>query len=156
MVPRPTLTMPQSSRRNRMLMLVFGTGLAVGLHLGLLHLVLWGSWKTVLTFFLASGVYALLTYMLWRWVFPVLGGRTFGGQLVRQGLAAVAAFTILSLAIDGTSNWLAGGVGLFGVPTGNDLQITVTPAMRQHALRLYVLLPVLPVMLMALIGYHLV
>src|SRR5262249_30336249 len=156
MGPRPRLIMPPSTRRNRMLLLVFGTGLATGLHLGLLHLVLWNSWKAPLTFLLASGVFAWVTYALWRWVFPRLGGHTFGGQLLRQGTAAVVVLTLVSLTVVAIATWLSGGVGLFGVPTGREITFTITPAMRQHAVRLYVLLPVLPVGLMALIGYHLV
>jgi signal transduction histidine kinase len=156
MAPRPMLQMPPSTRRNRMLLLVFGTGLATGLHLGLLHLVLWRSWKAPLTFLLASTVFAVVTYALWRWVFPALGGRTFGRQLVRQGAVAVLVLAVVSVLVVGTATWLSGGIRLFGVPTGPDVQFTVTPTMRQHVLRLYTLLPIVPVSLMALIGYHLV
>jgi sensor histidine kinase YesM len=156
MAPRPMLKMPPSTRRNQMLMLVFGTGVATGLHLGLLQAVFWHSWKAPVTFVLASSVFAVVTYALWRWVFPTLGGRTFGRQLARQVVVAVAVFTVVSLAVVGVTTWLSGSVGLFGVPTGPDLTVTITPAIRQHAVRLYVLLPILPVGLMSLIGYHLV
>jgi signal transduction histidine kinase len=139
-----------------MLLLVFGTGLATGLHLGLLHLVLWRSWKAPLTFILASSVFSLATYMLWRWVFPVLGGRSVAGRFARQAVASVIVLGAVSVAVVGTSTWLSGGIGLFGVPTGREIDLTITPAMRQHVVRLYVLLPIVPVALMALIGYHLV
>ena len=156
MSPRPMINMPPSTRRNQMLMLVFGTGLATGLHLGLLQAVFSASWKAPITFVVASSIFALVTYALWRWIFPKLGGRTFGGQLVRQVVVALLVFTVVSLAVVGVFTSLAGGIGLFGVPTGPDLTITITPAMRQHGVRLYVLLPILPVGLLSLIGYHLV
>ena len=139
-----------------MLLLVFGTGLATGLHLGLLHLVLWRSWKAPITFVLASSLFSLTTYILWRWIFPVLGGRNVGRQIARQAVAAVVVLAALSTAVVGVTTWLSGGIGLFGTPIGTDLHLTITPAMRQHAVRLYALLPVVPVGLMALIGYHLV
>jgi sensor histidine kinase YesM len=139
-----------------MLLLVFGTGLATGLHLGLLHLVLWRSWKAPLTFFLASSVFSAATYGLWRWVFPVVGGHSFGGRLLRQVVASIVVLAAVSVAVVGTSTWLSGGIGLFGVPTGTEIHLTITPQMRQHVVRLYTLLPIVPVALMALIGYHLV
>jgi sensor histidine kinase YesM len=156
MAPRPVPYMPPSTHRNRMLLLVFGISLATGLHLGLLHLVLWRSWKAPLTFFLASSVFAVVTYALWRWVFPAFGGRRLGSQLALQAVAAIVVLAAVSVAVVGTSTWLAGGIGLFGVPTGRDIHVTITPEMRQHVVRLYVLLPIVPVALMALIGYHLV
>src|SRR5262245_58258529 len=155
MAPRPVLPMP-STRRNRMMMLVFGTGLAIGLHLGLFHLVLWHSWRAVITFVLGSSLFSLITYVLWRWVFPALGGRSFGSQLARQTVAALIVLTALSVTVVAVFSWLSGGIGLFGVPVGNDLHLTITPAMRQHVTRLYALLPVVPVALISLIGYHLV
>src|SRR5262245_24563898 len=124
MAPRPVPHMPPSTRRNQMLMLVFGTGLATGLHLGLLHLVLWRSWKAPVSFFLASSVFSLATYALWRWVFPTLGGRSFASRLVRQAVACVVVLAAVSVAVVGTSTWLAGGIGLFGTPSGREIHLT--------------------------------
>ncbi len=140
-----------------MLLLVSATGMATGLHLGLLHFLLWRSWTAPVTFVLASLVFSFVTYGLWRWVFPRLGGRTFAGQLVRQGSVTALVFATVSIVVVGVSTWLIGGpVGLFGPPGGTDLHVTITPAMRQHVIRLYALLPIIPVGLMSLIGYHLV
>src|SRR5262245_37606177 len=105
MAPRP-VPMPPSTRRNRMLMLVFGTGLAIGLHLGLFHLVLWHSWRAVITFVLGSSLFSLITYVLWRWIFPAVGGKRFGGQLARQTVAAVLVLTALSVTVVGMFTWL--------------------------------------------------
>src|SRR5215510_13390448 len=107
MAPRPMPQMPPSTRRNRMLLLVFGTGLATGLHLGLLHLVLWRSWKAPLTFILASTVFSFVTYILWRWVFPVLGGQSLPGRLVRQAVVSVLVLATVSVAVVGTATWLS-------------------------------------------------
>ncbi len=139
-----------------MLLLVLGTSLATGLHLGLLQFVLTQSWKSPVTFMLASAVFALVSYGLWRWVFPALGGRTLGRQLARQAAVSIAVLAIVSASVVGVSTWLKGGVGLFGTPTGPDIHVTITPVMRQHGVRLYALMPILPVALMSLIGYHLV
>jgi len=150
--------MPQSTRRNRMVLLVFGTGAATGLHLGLVHLVLWQSWTAPIVFTLASTVFGGVTYVLWRWVFPTLGGRTVAGQLARQAVVAGLVFAVVSaVVVWAVTSWHSkGGIGLFGTPTGADVHLTITPAMRQSVVRLYTLLPIVPVGLMSLIGYHLV
>lgn len=139
-----------------MVLLVFGTGAATGLHLGLLHLVLWRSWAAPVTFLAASMVFASITYLLWRVVFPALGGRTLMGQLVRQTTASLVAFGTLSLVVVAVAVYLLHGPSLFGAPNVSEQHITLTPEMRQNLVRLYALLPVLPTMLITLIGYHLV
>ena len=58
-----------------MTLLVFGTGAAIGLQSGLLHVFLWRSWFALVTFVGSALVFASFTYLLWRWIFPRLGGR---------------------------------------------------------------------------------
>lgn len=139
-----------------MVLLVFGMGAATGLHLGLLHLFLWRSWAAPVTFVLASFVFAALTYVLWRWVFPALGGRTLAGQLVRQTAVSLIAFSALSMIVAAVAAWFLNAPSLFGTPTAPEQHITITPQMRQNFVRLYALLPVVPTMLVTLISYHLV
>jgi two-component system LytT family sensor kinase len=139
-----------------MLLLVLGTGMATGLHLGLLHLVMWRSWTAPLTFVVASAVFALVTYGLWGWVFPRFARHGLARQMLAQGAVAAVAFAAVSLAVVATTTWLGGGVAFLGEPSGAEVQLTITPAMRQQAVRLYALLPIVPVALMSLIGYHLV
>ena len=149
--------MPPSTRRNRMVLLVLGTGLATGLHLGLLHLVLLRAWLAPVTFVVGAFVFSCVTYGLWRWVFPRLGGGTFGAQLLRQGVVTLAALSAVSVAVVAVAAAASGSPGgLFGTAGGADLHVVVTPAMRQQVTRLYVLLPIIPVALTTLIGYHLV
>lgn len=157
MAPGLVLPMQPTTRRTRMLLLVFGTAVAMGLHLGLLHMILLGAWRAPVMFVLGSLVFAGFTYMLWRWVFPVLGGSSFTQQLARQALVTTLVLAVVSVAVVGASLWLHGApTGLFGTPAGDDLHLTITPAMRQKVNRLYSLLPIIPAALMTLIGYHLV
>jgi signal transduction histidine kinase len=154
MAPLP-LGMP-TSRRNKMLLLVLGTGCATGIHLGLLHFVLWRSWAAPITFIVASLVFSAVTYALWRWVFPQLGGRTLAAQITRQGIASFAAFIAVGFLVASVGAWLLGAPSLFGIPGGAEQHITITPERRQHLARLYALLPVVPTVLITLIAYHLV
>ena len=134
--------------------MVFGTGAALGLQSGLLHLFLWRSPGALVTFFGASLIFAGVVWALWRWVFPHLGGRTLGTQVGLQVVVSCATFAALSLLITEVISSLLDAPSLFGVPTGPERQITITPEMRQMAARIYALLPIVPTVLLAVIGYH--
>ncbi len=148
--------MSSSSRRYKMLLLVLGTGAATGLHLGLLHLFMWRTWAAPVTFFLGSVIFATFTYLLWRYVFPRLGGRTLVGQLVRQTAVAILVFGTISLLVTTVAVYFLNAPPLFGVPTLPEQHLTITPQMRQNYARLYALLPIVPTVLITLIAYHLV
>lgn len=137
-----------------MMLLVFGTGAAIGLQSGLLHLFLWRSPGALVIFPTSSLVFAGVTYALWRWVFPRLGGPSFRTQVAIQVLVSAVAFSLLSLVVTEAVVRLQGAPSLFGSPTGAAEHITITPAIRQMFVRLYVLLPIVPTVMMTLIGYH--
>src|SRR5262249_60945966 len=111
-----------------MLLLAFGRDATTGLHLGLVHLVLWQSWTAQIFFTLASLVFGGVTYMLWLWVSPVLGARSFAPQLARQSATAALVFAVVSAIVVWAATWHSrGGIGLFGTPTGPDVHLTITP-----------------------------
>lgn len=151
-VARTDLDVP--NRRNRLGLLVFGTGAAIGLHLGLLNLFLWETWTAPLVFFAASLLMASITYALWSWVFPHLGGRTRASQIARQALVSLIVFGSTCLAVGESASRLAGGTGLFGAPPASPRTITLTPELRQRWTRIYTALPVVPTVLITLIAYH--
>jgi len=145
---------PLPSRSNRMLLLVFGTGAATGLHLGLLHLFLWRRATALLVFLLPSLLYSGVIYILWRWVFPRLRGRTLMRELLAESAVSFLVIGAFSLVLIDAIARLLGVPSLFGTPTGPVVQLTVTPEIRQAGVRMYALLPIVPTVLMALIGYH--
>lgn len=151
----PTLdTMPAPARKGRMVLLLFGTGAAVGLHLGLLHLFLWRRPAALLIFILPSFIFSGVLYVLWRWVFPRLARRSLLAELALQGVVSTIALTALSLLLIDVISRVLGAPSLFGTPTGPEQHITITPEIRQMGVRMYALLPVVPTVLMGLIGYH--
>ncbi|HZP42111.1 MAG TPA: histidine kinase [Candidatus Binatia bacterium] len=137
-----------------MMLLVFGTGAAIGLQSGVLHWFLWRSPLALVTFLGSALVFAAVTYWLWRWVFPRLGGRSLVHQIALQTLVSTLAFTALSVLTTEVVVQFLGAPSLFGMPTGVEKHLTITPEMRQMAVRLYALLPIVPTLLLALIGYH--
>jgi two-component system LytT family sensor kinase len=141
-------------QRNRMVLLVFGVGIASGLHLGMLHLFLWRSWAAPVTFLAASTAYAAVCFALWRWVLPRLTQRSFVRQLTLEIAVCLAVFG--SISIGSTvliASWL-GAPSLFGIPHGEAKVITITPEIRQQWVWIYAFLPVLPVVIMTLLSYH--
>lgn len=147
------------ARADRMLLLLFGTSAGVGLHLGVLHYFLW-RWRGPVAllapavFVASSLVFSTITWALWRWVFPRLRGATPTGSLVLQTAVALVAHGITSFALVEGFALALGTPSVTGQPPVGELHVTVTPAMRQRAALLYALLPIVPTVLMALIGYH--
>ena len=145
---------PHPSRTNRMLLMVFGTGAAIGLHLGLLHLFLWRRPVALLVFVVPSLLFSAVIYALWRWLFPRLGGRTLIRRVAAEAAVSLVVIGAFSLVVIEVVTHLLGAPSLFGAPTGPVTQLTVTPEIRQMGVRMYALLPIVPTVLMALIGYH--
>ena len=151
------LVTPRPTQRNRMLLLVIGTGAAVGLHLGLLHLYMWKSHVVgPLLFFLGALCFSGVTYALWRWVFPRLPGTTLGSQIAVEVAVSLVAYGVLSVVVVSFGAHLLGAPPLFGVPMGPEEHITITPAIRQGGVRVYALLPIVPSVLSTIVTYHLV
>jgi len=146
--------MPQARRTDRMLLLVFGTGTAIGLQLGFLHVFLWRTWTAPIAFLVPSLGYSAVVYALWRWVFPRLGARTLLAEITLQALVSLVTFAVLSALTTELIATLRGAPSLFGAPGGVDKHLTATPEQQQMLVRLYAFAPVIPTVLLALIGYH--
>jgi signal transduction histidine kinase len=153
-MPAPHDRMPPSPRNNRMMLLVFGTGAAIGLQSGLLHVFLWRSWLALVTFLGSALVFAGVTYALWRWAFPRIGGRTLGAQIALQTLASCLTFAALSFLTTEVVVQFLGAPSMFGTPTGSAREVMITPELRQRAVQLYAVLPILPTVMITMIGYH--
>jgi signal transduction histidine kinase len=157
MVAPEDLTQPTPMGRNRMLLLVLGTGAAVGIHLGLLHLFMWRTWAGPVVFFGGALAFSIVTYVNWRWAFPRLpGSRTFLGQLAVQAAFAVVVYGILSAVVVSIGAYVLGAPPLLGAAVGPEQHITITPAARQNWVRMYTLLPIVPSVISTLVTYHLV
>ena len=137
-----------------MLLLVFGSGAAIGLHLGLLHVFLWRSLWAIPAFVPPSLIFAAVTYSLWRWVFPQFGTASMPRRIAFESLVTLLALTCVSAVLTEAVSRLLGAPSLFGSVGGDELHITITPEMRQRSVQMYALLPILPTLLLTIIGYH--
>jgi signal transduction histidine kinase len=142
-----------------MLLLLFGTSAGVGLHLGILHFFLM-RWRGAvallapLVFVTSSLIFATVTWALWRWVFPRLRASTPGRALAAQTLVALVTLGAASFIIVEVGAAVLGTPSLTSSPPPGELHVVITPEMRQNFALLYALLPIVPSVLMALIGYH--
>jgi signal transduction histidine kinase len=149
-----TRSTPHVARPTRFALVILGTGAITGLHLGLLHLFLWKKPLAPLVFVLGALVFSAGSFGLQQWVFPRLPGRSAPGRLVVQ--TAIALLVSLTLSL--FTLWVGGHFievpPLFGVPSGAAEVVTITPEMRLNGVWFYLLLPVVPSVLMTMLGYY--
>jgi signal transduction histidine kinase len=143
-------------QQNRMLQFVLAMGAAVGLHLGLLHLFLWHTAAAPITFLVGALLFSAVSYALQRWLFPYFARRSFATQVGLEIVTATLAFGALSIVLTSVVAHLLGAPALFGEPGGIEEHLTVTPHMRQAGVRMYALMPIVPIVLASIVGYHLV
>jgi signal transduction histidine kinase len=102
----------------------------------------------------SSLAFSGITYVLWAWVFPRLGGKTLPDQVIRQTIVTLLIFTTACVAIAELSAWFSGSAGLFGKPAGNPVSLTITPEDGQRMGRVFAMLPVVPSAVLSIIAYH--
>ena len=96
-----------------MLLLVFGSGAAIGLHLGLLHVFLWRSLWALPAFVPTSLIFSAVTYSLWRWVFPRFGASTLPRRVGLESLVTLLALTCLSVVLTEAVSRFLGAPSIF-------------------------------------------
>jgi len=134
---------------------LYGTGLAIGLHLALVHLFLWRRAGAFLFFLVATMVFSTATLVLWQSVLPRLSHRAFAPRLAWQLLISAVTFTGLSFLATELSALLLGGLSLLRPYTGGALTITIQPATLRHAPLIYSLIPIIPSAVLCVVGFNL-
>ncbi len=134
---------------------LYGTGLAIGLHLALIHLYLWRSLGAFFFFLSATLVFSTATLALWQLVLPRLSQRRFGTRLALQVLISVATFAVLSFVTTELNAMLFGGHSLLRPYTGNDITITIHSEALRRAPVIYSLIPIIPTAVLCLVGFNL-
>lgn len=139
----------------RQILFLYGTGLAIGLHLGLIHLFLFRSVETFFFFLIATLVFSSATLVLWQWVLPRLSelrpAARFSGQLV----ISLIAFAALSFLATEVNAFLFGGHSLLRPYTGGDRTITIPATALRRAPVIYSLIPILPTALLCVVAFNL-
>lgn len=140
--------------RQQMLFL-YGTGLAIGLHLALVHLFFFRS-VGALFFFLASTlVFTTATLVLWRSVLPHLSRRPFAARVGWQLAIATGTFAVLSFVATEVNALLFGGHSLLQPYSGGDVTITIARETLRRAPVIYSLIPIIPSAVLCVVGFNL-
>jgi two-component sensor histidine kinase len=134
---------------------VYGTGLAIGLHLALIHLQLFRSFKAFVFFFFAAFLFGTVMLALWRWVMPRMPGASPFSHTAWQAVLALATFTILSLVVTEMFGLLVDGRSLFRPYDGADINITIPAEQLRWGRLTYALIPIVPTALLCVVSYNL-
>jgi len=144
----------QRPLRQQMLFL-YGTGLAIGLHLALIHLYLWHSLGAFWFFLVATLMFSTATLLLWQRVLPRLSRRASVARLTGQVVISLIAFGVLSFAVTEINALFFDGHSLLRPYTGGDLTITIPSAALRRAPLIYSLIPIVPSAVLCVVGFNL-
>jgi signal transduction histidine kinase len=134
---------------------LYGTGLAIGLHLALIHLFLFRSIGAFFSFLFATLLYSTATWGLWQGVLPRLSDREFPSRLTWQLLISLATFTVMSFLTLELNAAVFGGHSLLWPYEGGDQVITIPGATLRRAPVVYALIPIVPTALLCVVGFNL-
>ena len=147
-------TMSSENPFRQQLVFVYGTGLAFGLHLGLIHLYLFRSPGALLSFIAGTMVFSTLTLVLWHWVLPRYSAVPRGWRLTVQLVTCGVAFTVLSVVVTEGHAALVGGSSILHPYQGGDISFTIPRAALRRAPLIYTLIPIVPTALLCVVGFN--
>ena len=137
------------------MLFLYSTGLAIGLHLALIHLFLFRSVGAFFFFLVATLIFSTATLVLWQRVLPRLSGLRPLPRLTAQLLIAVVTFAALSFMATEVNGFLFGGHSLLRPYTGGDRIITIPAAALRRAPLIYSLIPIIPTALLCVVTFNL-
>jgi two-component sensor histidine kinase len=134
---------------------IYGTGLAIGLHLALIHLYLWRSVGAFFFILAATLVFSTATLILWHSVLPQLAHHRSGPRLAWQLVIALLTFGVLSFLATEVNAFLFGRHSLLRPYTGGDITITIPAAALRRAPVIYSLIPIIPSAVLCVVAFNL-
>ena len=137
------------------LLFLFGTGMAIGLHLALIHLYLFRSVGAFFFFLVATLVFSAATLVMWQRVLPRFSDYPHVARLVFQVLVSLAAFAVLSFLATEVNALLFGGHSLLRPYEGGDLTFTIPSKALRRAPVIYSLIPIIPTAVLCVVGFNL-
>lgn len=140
--------------RQQMLFL-YGTGLAIGLHIALIHLVFGGSARGFVFFLGATLVFSTATLVLWQTVLARFSRQPPQWRWMAQITVSAVTFAALSFAATEVSALLFGGSSLLRPYSGADRTITIPAATLRRLPLIYSLIPIVPSALLCVLAFNL-
>jgi signal transduction histidine kinase len=146
--------MNAQKRLYNQMLLVYGSGLAIGLHLGLLHLMMYRSIGGALFVLSSCLVHATATLCLWQWVLPRFSTYSLTRRIVCQAAVTISCFALLMVLNVEVHALLFDAPSMFRPYHGGSITITIAAEAIQRAPYMYALIPVLPAAVLCLVGFN--
>jgi two-component sensor histidine kinase len=154
-LPTDHLGMPIApDRRNRELLIIYGTSLCVGLHLALIQLTIFRKVSEALFVAVASLAYATVAWILWQWVLPRFAEYGLWRRTGYQFVVTLLCFLALSVVTIEVHAWLLGGSSFLRPYEGGARTITIPREALRRAPLIYALIPVVPTALLCVVGFN--
>jgi signal transduction histidine kinase len=150
-------TFPKMNGRRRLynqMLLVYGSGVAIGLHLGLLHLMMYRSVGGALFVLASCLVHATATLCLWQWVLPRFSSYSLPRRVACQVAVAISCFAALMVLSVELHALLFDAPSMFRLYSGGPITVTIAPEAVRRAPYFYALIPVLPAAVLCLVGFN--
>lgn len=141
-------------RRNRELLIIYGTSLCIGLHLALIQLAIFHRVSEALFVVTVSLGYASVAWLLWRRVLPRFAEYGLWRRTGYQFAVTFLSFLILSVVTIELHALLLGGSSILQPYEGGPRTITISSEALRRAPIIYALIPVVPTALLCVVGFN--
>lgn len=147
----------QMSGRERLksqILLVYGAGLAIGMHLGMLNLMMTRKPSSALYILGSSLVNATVVLGLWQWVLPRFSTYSPARRIASQIAVTVSCFAVAMVVAVELHGVLFNAPSMLRSYEGGPVTITIAQETIQRAPYIYALIPILPIVVLCLIGFN--
>jgi len=134
---------------------VYGTGLAMALHLALGYGFIFRTWMVVPVAILSGAFMCSATLALWHWVFPRISGLPTHRRWALQFAISVGVFALISLSFSEARALLSEAPSLLNPYSGGDRQVVVPGWMLYWGPLVFILIPIIPTALICVVGFNL-
>jgi signal transduction histidine kinase len=136
------------------LLFLYGTSLAMGLHIALVMFAIYRSFAEAAFVVGTTLVYATVALGLWQFVLPRFASYPVGWRIICQFGVTILVFSALSLITVEIRAPLVGGFSILRPYDGGPRTITIPAEAIRRMPIVYALIPILPVALLTVVGFN--
>jgi signal transduction histidine kinase len=134
---------------------VYGTGLAVTIHLALVYGVIFRTWAAIPISLVGWLLTCTATLAMWRWVYPRTGELLPRRRWAVQTGIAILVFTALQAFLSEGRALLTHSPSLLSLYDGGDKTVTIPAAMFRWGPLIFASIPIIPTALLCVFGFNL-
>lgn len=134
---------------------VYGTGLAVTLHIALVYVFIFRTWSAIPIGVLSCLIICSATLGMWRWLFPRMENMPVRQRWALQIALSIVVFTAIQMLFSEARSLVTQTPSLFNVYEGPDKQVTIPASMLRWGPLILTSIPILPTALLCVVGFNL-